>query len=164
VAPTLAISKNDYYIIVPLMTPGLDASANEDNYPFYIGQVKGHGEKDAENNTTSYRVQFLEPATHDNGKTFNTLQHWKTTKYQTAGIDNLPTKKYDLVEVAEFCQLIKMNGGGPSTTANTKKRKRKQQVAIQVNGDYGQRAAEHWGIKLGKGRNVQTFEGSNDYY
>jgi hypothetical protein len=156
VPPPFPILKDNYYIITPLNPAGLDDSLNQDNYPFYIGHVKGDGDKDGANNNISYRVQFLEPSTFDNGKSYNTMEQWVHALYQTGVLDNQPAKTYDLVEVDEFCQMIQMNGAAL-------KRKRRTQLKIQEKGDHGQRAALHWGLQLGKGRNAQTLDGSNDY-
>jgi hypothetical protein len=120
----------------------------EDNNPFYLGLVKGKDEPDPDGNINTYRVQWLEPADIHNRASYNDLSNWvMDSKYQTREADNLPKSRYDPVPPTEFRQLIQMVGGAAS-------RKRKTQISIFVEGDYGRRTARAWGIQLGKGRNV----------
>jgi hypothetical protein len=145
IPPPCTIKKGSYYIIKPLMKAGV--GGGKDNYPFYLGLVKGKDDPDADGNITTYRVQWLEPADVHNGATYNDLSNWVDSKYQTRETDTLPASRYDAVAPTEFCQLIQMVGGAAS-------KKRKTQLSIFVEGDHGRRAARAWGIQLGKGRNV----------
>ena len=147
--PLCEISIGKHYIIAPSAAAGLEDGA--DNFPFYIGCVKGVSERDAQENVTGYNVQWLEPSTRCNGKSFNRLDQWVETAYQTRDTDNRPANIYDHVPKENFCQEISITGAGTGT-----KRKRCKSLTIYVKGDQGHRAATAWGIRLGKGRNVHN--------
>jgi hypothetical protein len=149
--PNCDIEIGKYYLIKPSAEPGLEFP--KDNYPFYLGCVKGVSSTDANNNRTGYRVQWLEPAQQCNGKTFNSLEQFVETAYQTSGTDGRAADFYNEVPYENILQEIKMTG---SAKIGNKRKKSCNKLSIQVLGDYGRRAAYAWGVKYGKGRNVHV--------
>jgi hypothetical protein len=149
--PNCDIEIGKYYLIKPSTEPGLEGL--EDNYPFYVGWVKGVSSTDVNNNKTGYHVQWLEAATKCNGKTFNTLEEFLETAYQTRGTDGRPAEEfYNEVPYENILQEIYMTGA--TVKIGTKRKKSCSKLSIQVKGNYGRRATQTWGVKYGKGRNV----------
>jgi hypothetical protein len=56
-----------------------------------------------------------------------------------------------------FLQEIHIAGSSSGS-----KRKRNNKLTIHLKGDHGVRAAEAWGVRLGKGRNVHEDYGNYD--
>jgi hypothetical protein len=155
--PNCDIEIGKYYLIKPSAEPGLIHP--KDNYPFYLGLIKGVSSTDANNNKTGYRVQWLEAATRCNGKTFNTLEQFTEIAYQTRGTDGRPAKDYNEVPYENILQEIYMTGA--NAKIGNKRKKSCTKLSIHVKGNYGRRAAAAWGVKYGKGRNVN--ENFGDY-
>jgi hypothetical protein len=63
--PRPEIKTHGYYIMYPVNEVG--TGKGQDNYPFYIRKVKAPATLNAAGEVITYQVQFLEPATHDNG-------------------------------------------------------------------------------------------------
>jgi hypothetical protein len=143
-----------YYLIEPTQTAGTPTSHNTylDNFPFYIGRILGAAPDT--DGVPCYWVQTLVPADNNNGEEFDTLKQFVDATYQSYGMDKCAPDAYDSVPTHAFGQILKLTGtqgrgGGKS------KGKVKTKFNIVALGDEGKRAAFHWGVFWGKGRNVR---------
>jgi hypothetical protein len=149
-----AIKKDDYYLVAPF--------EKEDNYPFYLCQIKGRqaaggdddddDDDDDDSEEESYHVQYLEVAAEDNGRSFKDLEEFVNATYQLQGGEGRRAATYPTIRRGLLLQKIEMVG------AAGKKGKRK----IKAAGDSGKKAVRAWGVQINEGLDEPSSNSDSD--